>query len=65
MLIKERTIWTPDNCFLLEYKERCEAGEFIIGQELWRELYNLAEDLKNDRYEYDRYEAMRPMAPMD
>lgn len=21
MLITERTIWTPDNCFLLEYKE--------------------------------------------
>ena len=65
MLIKERTIWTPDNCFLLEYKERCEAGEFIIGQELWRELCNLADDLKNDRYEYDRYAALLRMDFME
>lgn len=65
MLIKERTIWTPDNCFLLEYKERCESGEFIIGQELWRELCNLADDLKNDRYEYDRYAALLRMDFME
>lgn len=61
MLINERTIWTPDNCHLLEYKERCEAGEFIIGQELWLALRNLAEDLKDDRYEYDRYNALLRM----
>ena len=65
MLIKERTVWTPDNCYLLEYKERCEAGEFIIGQELWQELRNLAEDLKNDRYEYDRYAALLRMDFME
>ena len=65
MLIRERTIWTPDNCYLLEYKERCEAGEFIIGQELWLELRNLAEDLKNDRYEYDRYTALLRMDFME
>lgn len=65
MLIKQRTIWTPDNCYLLEYKERCEAGEFIIGQELWLELRNLAEDLKNDRYEYDRYTALLRMDFME
>lgn len=58
MLICERTIWTPDNCYLLEYKARCEAGEFIIGQELWLELSNLAEDLQNDRYIYDRETAL-------
>ena len=58
MLICERKIWTPDNCYLLEYKERCEAGEFIIGQELWLELSNLAEDLQNDRYIYDRETAL-------
>ena len=58
MLICERTIWTPDNCYLLEYKARCEAGEFIIGQELWLELSNLAEDLRNDRYIYDRETAL-------
>lgn len=65
MLICERKIWTPDNCYLLEYKERCEAGEFIIGQELWLELYNLAEALKNDRYEYDRYTALLRMDFME
>jgi len=65
MLIKERTIWTPDNCFLLEYKERCEAGEFIIGYELWTELRNLAEDLKSDRYEYDRFSALLRMDFME
>lgn len=53
MLINERTIWTPDNSFLLEYKERCETGEFIIGQELWLELRNLADDLLNERYVYN------------
>lgn len=58
MLICERTIWTPDNCYLLEYKARCEAGEFIIGQELWLELNNLAEDLQSDRYIYDRETAL-------
>lgn len=65
MLINKRTIWTPDNCFLLEYKERCEAGEYIIGQELWQELRNLAEDLKSDRYEYDRYAALLRMDFME
>ena len=48
MLINHKTIWTPDNSFLLEYKERCECGEFIIGQDLAIELENLAEDLQND-----------------
>ena len=65
MLICERKIWTPDNCYLLEYKERCEAGEYIIGSELWTELRNLAEDLKNDRYEYDRYTALLRMDFME
>ena len=59
MLICERKIWTPDNCYLLEYEARCGYGEFIIGQELWLELSNLAEDLKNDRYVYDRETALQ------
>lgn len=58
MLICERTVWTPDNCHLLNYKARCEWGEFIIGQEMWLGLNNLAEDLKNDRYIYDRDTAL-------
>ena len=65
MLICERKIWTPDNCYLLEYKERCGAGEFIIGSELWTELCHLADDLKNDRYEYDRYTALLRMDFME
>ena len=52
-----KKIWTPDNSFLLEYRGRAETGEIIIGQELWMELDNLAEDLKNDRYFYDTEEA--------
>ena len=65
MLICERKIWTPDNCYLLEYKERCEAGEFVIGSELWTELRNLAEDLQIDRYAYDRETALLRMDFME
>lgn len=61
MIFKNQTIWTPDNSFLLEYKERCAAGEFIIGQELYMELCNLKEDLHNDRYIYDREDALLRM----
>lgn len=65
MLIKERTIWTPDNSYLLEYKEDCEAGVYIIGQELWLELRNLAEDLKTERYDYNRDSALLRMDFME
>lgn len=53
MLIKDRTIWTPDNSFLLEYKGRIDAGEILVGNELYTELENLEEDLKDDEYFYD------------
>lgn len=65
MLICERKIWTPDNCHLLDYKARCEAGEFIIGQELWLELSNLAEDMLDDRYIYDRESALQRLDFME
>ena len=53
------TKWTADNCFLLEYKERIDAGEIIAGQELRQELCNLAEDLRNeDLFYYDRGSAL-------
>lgn len=65
MLICERKVWTPDNCYLLEYEARCGYGEFIIGQELWLELNKLAEDLKDDRYQYDRYTALLRMDFME
>lgn len=45
--------WTPDNSFLLEYKERIDAGEIIAGEELRQELENLAEDFHNDEYYYN------------
>ena len=53
MLIVNKTIWTPDNSWLLRYKAGAETGEFIIGQELQMQLDNLTEDIKNDRYVYD------------
>ena len=65
MLIKERTIWTPDNSFLLRYRAEAESGAVIIGQELWQELDNLAEDIKNDRYIYDRADALLRMDFME
>ena len=46
-------IWTPDNSYLLEYRARVESGEIIIGQELWQELDNLAEDIFSEKYIYD------------
>lgn len=65
MLIKNKTIWTPDNSYLLEYRERAKNGEIIIGQELKIELDNLAEDLKNDRYFYNRDDALLRMNFME
>lgn len=57
MLIQEKTIWTPDNSFLLEYHARIESGEILVGQELWQELQNLKEDFLNDAYFYDTKDA--------
>lgn len=65
MLIKENKIWTPDNSYLLEYRARCETGEIIIGQELWQELDNLAEDFHNDRYFYNTDDAILRMDFME
>ena len=58
MLIQEKTIWTPDNSFLLEYHARIECGEILVGQELWQELQNLKEDFQNDAYYYDTKDAL-------
>lgn len=57
MLVQSKTIWTPDNSYLLEYRARAECGEVIIGQELWQELDNLSEDFHNDRYFYNTDDA--------
>ena len=65
MLIKEKKIWTPDNSYLLEYHGRTEAGEIIVGQELWMELENLKEDFCNDDFFYDTYDALVRMDFME
>ena len=51
------TMWTSDNSYLLEYRERCKTGEEVIGQELMLELDNLAEDIETERYIYDPAQA--------
>lgn len=60
-----KEIWTPDNSYLLEYRARAETGEIIIGQELWMELDNLAEDIASERYVYDRSDALLRMDFME
>ena len=65
MLIRNKTIWTPDNSYLLEYRAKAETGEIVIGQELWQELDNLAEDFHNDRYFYNTDAAMLRMDFME
>lgn len=58
MLISERKIWTPDNSNLLRYKAEIDEGNIIVGQELYMELENLADDLAhNDDYYYDTSDA--------
>ena len=50
----ERKIWTPDNSKLLRYKAEIDCGKILVGQELYRELENLSEDLENnDDFYYD------------
>lgn len=53
MLIQNKTIWTPDNSWLLRYKEGAETGEFVIGQELYLQLINLSNDILDSRYVYN------------
>ena len=58
-------MWTPDNSYLLKYRGQAETGEIVIGQELWTELDNLAEDMANERYIYDRSDALLRMDFME
>lgn len=44
---------TADDSFLIEYKERIDAGEILVGQELRQELENLVEDMASDEYVYN------------
>lgn len=65
MLIKERKIWTPDNSFLLKYREEIESGKIIAGWELRQELTNLKEDFSNDEYFYNTDAALLRMDFME
>lgn len=65
MLIKKKKVWTPDNSYLLEYHAKIEAGEIIVGQELWQELENLKEDFYLDCYYYDTNDALLRMNFME
>lgn len=66
MLIKERKLWTPDNSNLLLYKESIDAGEILVGAELYTELENLIDDLlHNDEYYYDTADAIARMDFME
>lgn len=60
-----KTIWTPDNSFLLEYYAKIETGEIIAGRELWQELNNLANDFHNDEYFYNTDDARLRMDFME
>ncbi|MDD3157677.1 terminase TerL endonuclease subunit [Anaeromusa sp.] len=42
--------------FLLEYYERCSAGEIVVGRELMQCLENLLEDLQDEQYRFDMLE---------
>ena len=65
MLIQNKTIWTPDNSYLLEYHARIETGEIVVGRELWQELNNLREDLLSDAYIYNTDDAQLRMDFME
>lgn len=65
MLIQHKKIWTPDNSALLLYHAKIEAGEILVGRELWRELENLKEDFNNDEYFYDTEAALLRMDFME
>ena len=59
-------IWTPDNSDLLRYKAEIELGNILVGHELYKELQNLEDDLKeNDEFYYDREDAALRMDFME
>lgn len=59
-------IWTPDNSDLLRYKAEIELGNILVGRELYKELQNLENDLKeNDEFYYDREDAALRMDFME
>ena len=57
--------YTADNSDLLIYRAQAEAGDILIGQELWMELDRLAEDIKTERYLYNTDDARLRMDFME
>lgn len=55
MIVKK---WTADNSYLLEYKERIDAGEIPAGIDMVMELENLAEDIRSGEYIFDISDAL-------
>lgn len=49
--------WTTDTSELILYRAQAEAGDILIGQELWIELDRLVEDIKTERYLYNTEDA--------
>lgn len=50
-------ILTADKSELILYRDMAEAGDILIGQELWMELDRLAEDIRQERYLYNTQDA--------
>ena len=56
---------TADTSDLLKYRAMAEAGDILIGQELWMELDRLAEDIATERYLYNQEDARLRMDFME
>ena len=56
---------TADTSDLLKYRAMAEAGDIMIGQELWMELDRLAEDIATERYLYNQEDARLRMDFME
>lgn len=57
--------WTADNSYLLEYHGKIEAGDIIVGRELWTELERLKEDILTEAYLYETSDALLRMSFME
>ena len=57
--------YNPDNSFLLEYLARIESGEILVGMELLLELRRLRDDLEEERYIFNRSDALLRMDFME
>lgn len=52
MIINSKIRYDESNSFLLNYKSQCETGEILVGQDMWQQLCNLEEDLRDDRFRF-------------